>query len=122
MKKNIIPKLIIGISLLLMTVVACNKDSLDLKPLDALTEDNVFNDLTLLTGYVNASYSGLEDINDQGQRMGSDVLADLIAIKYNRGDGVPEYAENRVDVFNGESVTIFLFIRNGVSEETITKC
>ena len=59
--KNII---YISLSILYFLFVSCN-DFLDRKPLDKMTEEDVFNDDALLIAYVNACYnaypSGFEE-------------------------------------------------------------
>lgn len=94
--------------LLLLTVglffASCNEDALDLQPLDAISETDVFNDVNLLTAYVNASYAWLPNINRENV-IGTEALTDLISWKLNNGHGVAEYVENRIESTNGESTT-----------------
>ena len=101
-------KVILKIFILLISVTtivtSCSEDALNLKPLDAISEDDVFNDIALLRAYVNATYAWLPDMNN-GQRMGTDQLADLSYLKVDRGEGVPEYSQGRMDAVNGENVS-----------------
>lgn len=102
MKKIITLKLIIGIMIL---VSSCSEEALDLKPLDAISEVDVFNDVNLLQAYVDAAYASIPNNFSGNQRMGTDPLADLAYLKNNRGEGVPEYGQNTVDALNVEGVT-----------------
>ena len=85
-------------------VTSCSEDALNLQPLDAISENDVFNDVPLLTAFVNAAYREMPNIND-GNRMGLISLNDLTNHKYLAQEGVGIYVENRVDALNGEQVT-----------------
>ena len=52
--KKILKLQLIGI---LALALACSGESLELKPLDAIAQEDVYNDVNLLTAYVNASYA-----------------------------------------------------------------
>lgn len=101
--------LIIGI---IIVFISCSEDALDLKPLDAISEVDVFNDVKLLEAYVNATYARIPDNFSSQQRMGTDPLADHVYLKNNRGEGAPEYAQNRVDALNVEGITKNAWSRN----------
>ena len=90
----------IGISAFM---TSCTEDALNLQPLDAISENDVFNDIPLLTAFVNAAYREMPNIND-GNRMGLISLNDLTNDKY-LAEGVGIYVENRVDALNGEDIT-----------------
>lgn len=92
--------LILGMGILLSS---CSQEALDLKPLDAISEKDVFNDVPLLTAYVDATYSGLPNINN-GNRMGLISLNDLSNHKY-LTEGVGEFVEARIDAVNSETAT-----------------
>ena len=92
-------------------IASCNKDTLDLQPLDAISEDNVFNDVNLLTAYVNAAYAWIPNVNN-GNRIGTEVLTDVVTWKLPNGHGVAEYVENRVESINGEGTTRNAWNRN----------
>jgi len=89
---------------LTMIISACSEDALDLKPLDALAAEDVFNDIALLTAFVNASYAGIPNINN-GDRMGTDALTDIYHYKYPTNVGVGIYVEARMDAVTGEQTT-----------------
>ena len=57
-------KNLIKIILVLVTFLAtsCSKDYLEKKPLDAIPEENVFNDATLLSHYVTQNYNSVRDL------------------------------------------------------------
>ncbi|MDR0757865.1 MAG: RagB/SusD family nutrient uptake outer membrane protein, partial [Tannerella sp.] len=59
MKKYII------IVMSLIGVMSCDSDFLDKKPLDAITEEDVFNDDVLLTAYVTACYNAIPNGFDE---------------------------------------------------------
>lgn len=60
--KNIIPVLLIAVFL----IAGCNKDLLDIKPVDKFTEANVFTDAKSLEIYVNGCYKGFYTFGDVG--------------------------------------------------------
>ncbi len=99
-------KIFVKLSLLILAagiISSCSEEALDLKPLDAISERDVFNDLPLLTAYVNATYSGLPNVNS-GNRMGLIAFNDLSNHKY-LNEGVKEYLENTLDAVNSETTT-----------------
>lgn len=97
-------KLYVLVLSIVLTIMACSEDSLNLKPLDAISETDVFNDLPLLTAYVDATYSWVPNINN-GDRMGTDALTDLYHYKYPASHGVGLYVEGRIDAVTGEETT-----------------
>ena len=101
MRKILKSQLMIGI---LVLALACSGESLELKPLDAIAKEDVYNDINLLTAYVNAGYSYLP-LFSNGQRMGTDPLADHAYAKPRLGEGVPQYSRNTLDALNVETVT-----------------
>ncbi len=102
MKTNI--KLFTLVLSVTMIISACSEDALDLQPLDALSADNVFNDLALIRAYVDASYSGIPNINN-GNRMGTDALTDIYHYKYPTNVGVGLYVEATMDAVTGETTS-----------------
>ena len=99
--KKILKLQLIGI---LALALACSGESLELKPLDAIAKEDVYNDVNLLTAYVNASYAWMPRFSN-GQRMGTDPLADHAYLKADRGEGVPQYSRNTLDALTVETVT-----------------
>lgn len=50
-------KKILYLIALLLVITSCNDDFLDRKPLDKMSEEDIFNDEDLLTAYVNGCYT-----------------------------------------------------------------
>lgn len=95
MKKIIYSILLFSIS------ISCSDDLLDLQPLDAISESDVFSDEKLLTDYVNASYNGI--VYTFHPRYFYDGLSDDF---YGRSftDG-HTYNRGEINADNGETVT-----------------
>ena len=85
-------------------VCSCNKDTLDLKPLDSVSEVDVFNDQALLEGYVNAAYSGIYHMHE-ANNLGTIGLEDLSYIKLQNTSGYNDYLTAQVTADNGEGTT-----------------
>ena len=83
---------------------SCSEDALDLKPLDSVTEVDLFNDATLLAGYVNASYSGIYHMHE-ANNLGTIGLEDLSYIKIQNTGGYNDYLTAQVNPDNGEGTT-----------------
>lgn len=100
---------IFGIALLLLVFVApsCNHDILDKKPLDAISEDDVFNDPTFLQNYVYNVYNGIRPPWNPGTGgyLGLTDLAVGAPDTHNRSDGLREYLQGNIDPDNVTQLT-----------------
>lgn len=100
---------IFGLALLLLVCVApsCNQDILDKKPLDAISEDDVFNDPTFLQNYVYNVYNGIRPPWHPGTG-GYIAMTDLAVgapDTHNRSAGIREYLDGNMDPDNVTQLT-----------------
>ncbi len=106
MKKN---KLWVSALAMVLLVVSCSKEDLNLKPLDAISEIDVYNDIALLDAFVSGLHSGLHSVHF-GDRMGSEGMADL-GFAFRGSNGAGTYNQAQMDATNGEGVTFGLWGR-----------
>lgn len=95
-------------SILFMTF-SCSEDNLDLTPLDAISEGDVYNDVNLLTAFVSGTYTSIRHIHQGGDRVGTESLSDLTYFSRQDQAGVGRYQDARVTDSDGEGVTLNLW-------------
>ncbi|MBR8535859.1 RagB/SusD family nutrient uptake outer membrane protein [Carboxylicivirga sediminis] len=100
---KVIHKIIISLCISLI-LFSCDESVLDLKPLDSVSEVDVFNDEALLQAYVNATYSGIYHMHEANY-LGTVGYEDLCFFKKTNADGFDTYLEGRIDETNGEGVS-----------------
>ncbi len=92
---------------LLLILVACNKNLLDKKPLDSLTDDAVFSDATFLQDYVYNVYNGMKPIWYPGTG-GFEALTDVAVSQpetHDRAAGIRQYIEGNISPDNIRDLT-----------------
>lgn len=83
-------------------VVSCDRDLLDKKPLDSLTDDAVFSDATFLQNYVYNVYNGMKPIWYPGTG-GFEALTDVAVSQpetHDKSAGIRQYIEGTVSPDN----------------------
>jgi len=104
--KSIILK-IAFVPFLIAVLTSCNNDILDKQPLDAISEENVFNDAVFLQNYVYNVYNGMRPHWRPG--MGGYVgLTDLAVSQsqtHGRSTGIREYLEGNINPDNISDLT-----------------
>lgn len=91
----------------IVAVSACNKDFLDKKPLDALTDEAVFSDAVFLQGYVYNVYNGMKPIWYPGTG-GFEALTDVAVSQpetHDRSAGIRQYLEGTLSPDNVTDLT-----------------
>lgn len=86
---------------------SCNKDLLDKKPLDKLTDDAVFSDATFLQNYVYNVYNGMRPIWAPGTG-GFEALTDVAVSQpetHERSAGIRQYIEGNISPDNVTDLT-----------------
>ena len=89
------------------TVISCNRDLLDKKPLDAISEDAVFNDPTFLQNYVYNIYNGIKPPWSPGSG-GFEALTDVAVSQpetHDRAAGIREYIDGIITPDNITDLT-----------------
>ena len=92
---------------LIGTFIACNKDILDKKPLDAISEDAVFADAAFLQNYVYNVYNGIKPPWSPGTG-GYDALTDIAVDQpetHDRAAGIRQYLEGTISPDNVTDLT-----------------
>ncbi|HRN56415.1 MAG TPA: RagB/SusD family nutrient uptake outer membrane protein [Agriterribacter sp.] len=90
-----------------MTVVSCNQNLLDKKPLDSISEDAVFNDDTFLQNYVYNIYNGIRPPWSPGSG-GYEALTDIAVSQpetHDRAGGIRQYIEGTISPDNVTTLT-----------------
>jgi hypothetical protein len=100
---------IFGFAMVLLVSVApsCNHDILDKTPLDAISEDAIFNDPTFLQNYVYNVYNGIRPPWNPGTGgyIGLTDIAVAAPDTHDRGGGIREYLQGNIDPDNVKSLT-----------------
>jgi len=84
--------------------VSCNRDLLDKKPLDTLTDDAVFSDPSFLQDYVYNVYNGMRPIWDPGTGA-YEALTDVAVDQpetHDRAGGIREWIDG---IISGDNIT-----------------
>ena len=107
---KIYKKLVLRIFLIFafgVTITSCSEDMLDKQPLDAISEDNVFNDPVFLQNYVYNVYNGIRPPWSPGSGgfIGMTDIAVAAPDTHNRAGGIREYLEGNITPDNVTSLT-----------------
>ncbi|MBS0028025.1 RagB/SusD family nutrient uptake outer membrane protein [Chitinophaga sp. 22321] len=87
--------------------ISCNRDLLDKKPLDKLTDDAVFSDATFLQNYVYGVYNGMKPIWYPGTG-GFETLTDVAVSQpetHDKAAGIRQYIEGTISPDNITDLT-----------------
>lgn len=104
--KNKRSAFLVSFVLLVITIFSC-KDVLDKKPLDAISDDAVFNDPVFLQGYVYDIYSGIKPPWKPGSG-GYETLTDVAVDQpqtHDAAQGIREYVQGILSPFNVTDLT-----------------
>ncbi len=104
MAKNTFIVLLIGF---IATVISCNKNTLDKKPLGAISEDAVFNDPVFLQNYVYNVYNGIKPPWSPGTG-GYETMTDVAVDQpetHDRAAGIREYLQGLLSPDNVTDLT-----------------
>ncbi|MCC6286774.1 MAG: RagB/SusD family nutrient uptake outer membrane protein [Chitinophagaceae bacterium] len=88
-------------------IISCNRDLLDKKPLDSLTDDAVFSDATFLQDYVYNVYNGMKPIWVPGTG-GFEALTDVAVSQpetHDKSAGIRQYLEGNISPDNIKDLT-----------------
>src|SRR5882762_4916587 len=102
--KKALSVLLIGLA---ATVVSCHRDLLDKKPLDAISEDAVFNDPVFLQNYVYNVYNGIKPPWSPGSG-GYETLTDVAVDQpetHDKAAGIREYLQGLLSPDNVTDLT-----------------
>jgi hypothetical protein len=111
MKNILFNNRITRIAFMLLALVyigsSCESDLLDKKPLDAISEDVIFNDLTFLQNYVYNVYNGIRPPWNPGTGayVGMTDIAVSASDTHNRATGIRQYLEGNLTQDNVEDLT-----------------
>lgn len=89
------------------SIVSCNRDLLNKKPLDAISEDAVFNDATFLQNYVYNVYNGIKPPWSPGSG-GYETLTDIAVSQpetHDRAGGIRNYVDGIITPDNITGLT-----------------
>ncbi len=107
---KIYKKLVLRILLIFafgITITSCSEDILDKQPLDAISEDNVFNDPVFLQNYVYNVYNGIRPPWSPGTGgfIGMTDIAVAAPDTHDRAAGTRQYLEGNITPDNVTSLT-----------------
>jgi len=106
--RTIVWSIVIGLAACTLLVIqACNRDLLDKKPLNAISEDAVFTDPTFLQSYVYNVYNGIKPPWSPGTG-GYEALTDIAVDQpetHDRSGGIREYLEGIITPDNITDLT-----------------
>ncbi len=91
----------------IISILSCNRDLLDKKPLDAISEDAVFNDPVFLQNYVYNIYNGIKPPWRPGSG-GYETLTDVAVSQpetHDRSAGIREYVQGIITPDNVKDLT-----------------
>lgn len=95
------------ISVLMLNFASCDRDLLNKKPLDAISEDNVFSDAVFLQSYVYNVYNGIKPPWSPGTGA-YEALTDIAVSQpetHDRAGGIRQYLEGNISPDNITNLT-----------------
>ena len=107
LNKQVVKIYILLFAVVTVSVLSCDRDLLDKKPLDSLTDDAVFSDATFLQNYVYNVYNGMKPIWYPGTG-GFEVLTDVAVSQpetHDKAAGIRQYIEGSISSDNVTDLT-----------------